>query len=78
MEGNLIRKIQPIYPPLARSTGVQGSVLLQAIIGRDGKIVDQDAGLVSRKVIEESIKTALAQGSASAAVASTEVSQEKK
>lgn len=38
MEGNLIRKVQPIYPPLARSTGVQGSVLLQAIIGRDGKI----------------------------------------
>ena len=38
MEGNLIRKVQPIYPPLARSTGVQGSVLLQAVIGRDGKI----------------------------------------
>jgi protein TonB len=38
MEGNLVRKVQPIYPPLARSTGVQGSVLLQAIIGRDGKI----------------------------------------
>jgi thiol-disulfide isomerase/thioredoxin len=47
-------------------------------IGRDGKIVDQDAGLVSRKVIEENIKLALAQGSASAAVASTEASQEKK
>ena len=38
MEGNLIRKVQPIYPPLARSTGVQGSVLLQAVISRDGKI----------------------------------------
>jgi periplasmic protein TonB len=38
MEGNLVRKVLPIYPPLARSTGVQGSVLLQAIIGRDGKI----------------------------------------
>ncbi|MCU1306711.1 MAG: alkyl hydroperoxide reductase [Acidobacteriaceae bacterium] len=47
-------------------------------IGRDGKIVDQDAGLVSRKVIEENIKTALAQGSPTEAVASTDASQEKK
>jgi thiol-disulfide isomerase/thioredoxin len=47
-------------------------------IGRDGKIVDQDAGLVSRKVIEDNIKIALAQGSANAAVASTDASQEKK
>jgi thiol-disulfide isomerase/thioredoxin len=47
-------------------------------IGRDGKIVDQDAGLVSRKVIEENIKLALAQGSATEAVASTDASQEKK
>ena len=38
MEGNLIRKVQPLYPTLARSTGVQGSVLLQAVIGRNGKI----------------------------------------
>lgn len=38
MEGNLIRKVQPVYPPLARSAGIQGSVLLQAIIGHDGKI----------------------------------------
>jgi len=38
MEGNLIRKVQPLYPALARSTGVQGSVLLQAVIGRNGKI----------------------------------------
>jgi thiol-disulfide isomerase/thioredoxin len=35
-------------------------------IGRDGKIVDQDAGLVSRKVIEEKIKASLAQGAGTA------------
>src|SRR5437879_1177843 len=35
-------------------------------IGRDGKIVDQDAGLVSRKVIEDNIKAALAQGAGTA------------
>jgi protein TonB len=38
MEGNLIRKVQPRYPALARSTGIQGSVVLRAVIGRDGKI----------------------------------------
>ncbi|MCU1283771.1 MAG: alkyl hydroperoxide reductase [Acidobacteriales bacterium] len=31
-------------------------------IGRDGKIVDQSAGLVGRKEIEDNIKAALAQG----------------
>lgn len=38
MEGNLIRRVQPIYPPIARSAGIQGSVLLRAVIGRDGSI----------------------------------------
>ena len=38
MEGNLIRRVQPIYPSMARSAGIQGSVVLQAVIGRDGTI----------------------------------------
>jgi protein TonB len=38
MEGNIIRRVQPLYPPLARSTGIQGSVLLRAVIGREGRI----------------------------------------
>jgi thiol-disulfide isomerase/thioredoxin len=41
-------------------------------IGRDGVIVGQDAGLVSRKQIENSIKAALAQGVGTATVADTE------
>jgi thiol-disulfide isomerase/thioredoxin len=47
-------------------------------VGRDGKIVDQGAGLVSRKEIENNIKAALAQGVGSAAVASAEAPREKK
>jgi thiol-disulfide isomerase/thioredoxin len=47
-------------------------------VGRDGKIVDQGAGLVSRKEIENNIKAALAQGVGTAAVASANVSGEKK
>jgi protein TonB len=38
MEGNLIHKIQPDYPPLAREARIQGPVLLQAIISREGTI----------------------------------------
>jgi len=37
-EGNLIRKVQPAYPPLARSARIQGAVVLQAIISKQGAI----------------------------------------
>jgi periplasmic protein TonB len=37
-QGLLIRKIQPTYPPLARQARIQGSVLLQAEISKDGTI----------------------------------------
>jgi protein TonB len=38
LEGNLIRRVQPIYPPLARSARVQGPVVLAAIISKAGTI----------------------------------------
>jgi len=38
MEGNLIYRVQPQYPPLARQARVQGIVVLRAVISRDGKI----------------------------------------
>jgi TonB family protein len=39
--GNIVsRSIQPDYPMLARQMRVQGSVILQALIGRDGMIQD--------------------------------------
>jgi protein TonB len=37
-EGDLIRKTQPTYPPLARSARIQGIVVLQAIISKQGTI----------------------------------------
>jgi protein TonB len=36
LEGNLIRRVQPVYPPLARSARVQGSVVLSALISKAG------------------------------------------
>jgi len=38
MEGNLIYRVQPQYPPLARQARVQGIVVLRAVISREGKI----------------------------------------
>lgn len=38
MEGNLIHRVQPVYPPLAREARIQGSVILRAVIDREGKI----------------------------------------
>jgi periplasmic protein TonB len=38
LEGNLIRRIEPVYPPLARSARIQGSVVLVAVISKAGTI----------------------------------------
>ena len=39
-QGMIIHKISPTYPPEARRMSVQGSVVLGAIIGKDGRIKD--------------------------------------
>jgi periplasmic protein TonB len=44
-QGLLIKKIQPAYPPLARQARIQGQVLLQAEISKDGTI--QNLRLIS-------------------------------
>jgi protein TonB len=38
MEGNLIHRVQPDYPVLARQARIQGAVVLRAIISREGRI----------------------------------------
>ena len=37
-EANLLRKVMPVYPPLAKSTHVQGTVEFTALISKDGNI----------------------------------------
>ena len=37
-QGFLVHEVKPVYPPLARRARIQGAVLLQAIIGKDGSI----------------------------------------
>jgi len=38
MAGNLILKVTPIYPPIAKAARVQGTVVLQATISKTGSI----------------------------------------
>ena len=38
MEANLVHRVQPAYPPLARAARIQGSVVLQAVISKTGTI----------------------------------------
>lgn len=37
-EGDLILKVQPIYPAIARMAGIEGEVLLEAVISKTGTI----------------------------------------
>lgn len=39
-EGMLIHKVIPVYPAEARANRVQGNVILQAVIDRDGRLKD--------------------------------------
>ena len=36
MEGHLIRRVQPEYPSIARIAGIQGAVVIRAMISKDG------------------------------------------
>jgi len=36
MQQLLLRRVQPVYPPLAQKSGIEGDVTLLAVIGRDG------------------------------------------
>ncbi len=38
LEGSIIRRVQPVYPPLARATRIQGQVVLAAVISKSGTI----------------------------------------
>lgn len=37
-EGQLVNRVEPVYPHIAEISGIQGQVKLHAIIGRDGRI----------------------------------------
>jgi protein TonB len=38
MNGYIVHQVQPVYPPIAKTAGIEGPVLLQATISRTGAI----------------------------------------
>ena len=38
MQGNLVHRVEPVYPPLAKAARIKGPVVLQAIISKQGTI----------------------------------------
>ena len=59
-EGLLIHQVKPEYPPLARFSHRQGSVILRAVIGKDGFIKSLRM-VAGDKVFEEAAVTAVKQ-----------------
>ena len=41
--GSIIHKVPPVYPPVARAAGVEGTVTLHAIIAADGSVESLNA-----------------------------------
>jgi protein TonB len=39
-QGMVIKKVQPVYPPQARYAGIQGTVVMSAVISKNGDVVD--------------------------------------
>ena len=55
-----IADIAPVYPAIARAAGVQGTVLLQATIGLDGRVEDLQV-LRSVPLLDQAAVTAVRQ-----------------
>ena len=61
MAGKILKKAQPVYPPSARQKRIEGTVILHAVIGRDGRIQtleidstpDADLGLSALAAVQQ-------------------------
>jgi len=42
--GKLVNRVQPVYPPLARQTRIQGTVAVNVIVRKDGTVEVQNVG----------------------------------
>ena len=42
MRGVLVRKVAPVYPPLARQARIQGTVILKVVIDKSGNVFEVD------------------------------------
>jgi TonB family protein len=58
--GMLIQKTTPVYPPIAKTAGVSGTVVLDAVISKSGTITDLrvvSGPVMLRKAAEDAVRT---------------------
>lgn len=55
MEGHMVHRVEPVYPPDARLRHITGTVILQATIGTDGRIHNLKAISGPTELVEASI-----------------------
>jgi protein TonB len=55
----LVEKIQPEYPEIARAARLEGKVILQAVVGKNGDVEEVTILKSSNKVFDESALTAV-------------------
>ena len=56
-----ITKVQPIYPEMARDAGVDGTVTVQALVGKDGKVKDTKVVKSDSQMLNQSAVVAVQQ-----------------
>jgi protein TonB len=57
----LIKKVEPQYPPIARAARIQGTVVVDAVIRRDGSVSDVKVLKSSNQVFEQACLDAVRQ-----------------
>lgn len=60
-EGNVIHRVLPAYPPLARQIGAQGPVVLRAVIATDGTVESLRVVSSAHPVLNDAALAAVAQ-----------------
>ncbi len=55
-----VTRVRPVYPDLAREAGVDGTVMVQALVGKDGKVKDVRV-VKSIPMLDENAKSAVRQ-----------------
>jgi eukaryotic-like serine/threonine-protein kinase len=54
-----IRAVEPVYPPLARAAQLEGDVVLQVVVGRDGKVSDIAVVVSIHPLLDEAARNAV-------------------
>ncbi|HNY40630.1 MAG TPA: energy transducer TonB, partial [Bryobacteraceae bacterium] len=54
----LVKMVRPAYPPECKAAGIQGSVVMRAVIGKDGAILnlEQVNELVDRRLVDAAME----------------------